>query len=185
VNVSGKMVFLMLFAVAVAFSVDPVLGALAFAAMFAATNRDAVVRAYHALDDAARRVERQLEQRGWLPGAVTTPSINKREEDVVTASAPAPAADAPPPAAVAPPTPAAVTTPPLIKREAGVVTLPHRLRCSTPPTRARRGTPFRWGATRAGASAGWTSVGMRCTSGCTEQADAAKIIFCGCGSRRC
>jgi hypothetical protein len=125
VNVSGKMVFLMLFAVAVAFSVDPVLGALAFAAMFAATNRDAVVRAYHALDDAARRVERQLEQRGWLPGAVTTPHRNKKEDAVVTASAPAPAADAPPPAAAAPPTPAAVTTPPLIKREAGVVTLPH------------------------------------------------------------
>jgi hypothetical protein len=124
VSVSGKTVFLMLFAVAVAFSVDPVLGALAFAAMFAATNRDAVVRAYHALDDAARKVERQLEQRGWLPGAVTTPSINKRETDVVTASAPAPAADVPPPAAAAPPTPAAVTTPPLIKREASVVTLP-------------------------------------------------------------
>jgi hypothetical protein len=124
VSVSGKTVFLMLFAVAVAFSVDPVLGALAFAAMFAATNRDAVVRAYHALDDAARKVERQLEQRGWLPGAVTTPSINKRETDVVTASAPAPAADAPQSAAVTPPTPAAVTTPPLIKREASVVTLP-------------------------------------------------------------
>jgi hypothetical protein len=124
VNVSGKMVFLMLFAVAVAFSVDPVLGALAFAAMFAATNRDAVVRACHALDDAARRVERQLEQRGWLPGAVTTPHRNKKEDAVVTPPADTTPAGAPTPAAVTTPTPAAVTTPPLIKREASVVTLP-------------------------------------------------------------
>jgi hypothetical protein len=123
VSVSGKTVFLMLFAVAVAFSVDPVLGALAFAAMFAATNRDAVVRAYHALDDAARKVERQLEQRGWLPtalaGGVTTLHKNKEEDAVVTMEDQTPA-----PAAVTPPTPAAVTTPPLIKREASVVTLP-------------------------------------------------------------
>jgi hypothetical protein len=123
VSVSGKTVFLMLFAVAVAFSVDPVLGALAFAAMFAATNRDAVVRAYHALDDAARKVERQLEQRGWLPGAVTTPHKNKEEDAVVTPPADTTPASAPTPAAVATPAPA-VTTPPLIKREADVVTLP-------------------------------------------------------------
>jgi hypothetical protein len=117
-SVSGKTVFLMLFAVAVAFSVDPVLGALAFAAMFAATSRDAVVRAYHALNDAAYRVERRLEQRGWLPGAVTTPHRNKRETDVVTAEDQTPA-----PAAAAPPTPA-VTTLYKNKEEGAVVTLP-------------------------------------------------------------
>jgi hypothetical protein len=111
VSVSGKTVFLMLFAVAVAFSVDPVLGALAFAAMFAATNRDAVVRAYHALDDAARKVERQLEQRGWLPGAVTTPHRNKEEDAVVTRPLIRRPPAMPAPAAVTPPTPAAVTTP--------------------------------------------------------------------------
>jgi hypothetical protein len=117
-SVSGKTVFLMLFAVAVAFSVDPVLGALTFAAMFAATSRDAVVRAYHALNDAAYRVERRLEQRGWLPGAVTTPQRKKRETDVVTAEDQTPA-----PAAAAPPTPA-VTTPYRNKEEDAVVTLP-------------------------------------------------------------
>ena len=120
-NVSGKTVFLMLFGVAVAFSVDPVFGALAFAAMFAATNRNAVVRAYHALNDAAYRVERQLEARGWLPTAlasVTTPSINKEEAGVVMVDE---TADAPTAAAAAP---AAVTTPYRNKREDDVVTLP-------------------------------------------------------------
>jgi len=115
VNVSGKPVFLMLFAVAVAFSVDPIAGVFAFLALFAATNREAVVRAYHALNDAAYRVERQLEQRGWLPNAaaaVTTPYRKKEEDSVVTGDeqTPAPAA--------------AVTTPHINKREASVVTLP-------------------------------------------------------------
>ena len=114
-NVSGKPVFLMLFAVAVAFSVDPIAGVFAFLALFAATNREAVVRAYHALNDAAYRVERQLEQRGWLPNvaaAVTTPYRKKEEDSVVTGDeqTPAPAA--------------AVTTPHINKREASVVTLP-------------------------------------------------------------
>jgi len=121
VNVSGKTVFLMLFAVALAFSVDPVAGVFAFLALAAATNRDAVVRAYHALNDAAYRVERQLEQRGWLPTAlrtVTTPSINKEEAGVVTVEAATAAAAA---AAAAP---AAVTTPYRNKREDTVVTLP-------------------------------------------------------------
>jgi len=145
VNVSGKTVFLMLFAVAVAFSIDPVFGALTFTAMFAATNRDAVVRAYRALDDAARRVERQLEQRGWLPTplaegvtthhinkeedvvvtvedqtpAVTTPHINKKEDAVVTAAGAVAAA-----AGVTTPAPAAVTTHHINKRNESVVTLP-------------------------------------------------------------
>jgi len=115
VNVSGKTVFLMLFAVAVAFSIDPVFGALTFTAMFAATNRDAVVRAYRALDDAARRVERQLEQRGWLPTplaeGVTTHHINKEEDTVVTVEDQAPAAAT------------AVTTPHINKKEDTVVTV--------------------------------------------------------------
>ena len=115
-NVSGKIVFLMLFAVAVAFSVDPIAGVFAFLALFAATNREAVVRAYHALNDAAYRVERQLEQRGWLPNAaaVTTPYRKKEEDSVVTGDEQTPA---PAPAA-------AVTTPHINKREASVVTLP-------------------------------------------------------------
>ena len=142
-SVSGKTVFLMLFAVAVAFSVDPVLGVMAFTAMMAATNRDAVVRAYHALNDAAYRLERQLEQRGWLlrepstadgeaaDDAVTTPRINKREDDVVTpdetADAPTPGAAVATAAAVTTPavtTSTAVTTLHINKRNESVVTLP-------------------------------------------------------------
>jgi len=123
VNVSGKTVFLMLFGIAVAFSVDPIAGMFAFLALAAATNRDAVVRAYHTLNDAAYRVERQLEQRGLLPTAlrtVTTPSINKEEAGVVTVDE---TADAPT-AADASPASSAVTTPHINKREASVVTLP-------------------------------------------------------------
>jgi len=123
VNVSGKTVFLMLFGVALAFSVDPIAGVFAFLALAAATNRDAVVRAYHALNDAAYRVERQLEQRGLLPtafvGGVTTPRINKEEDAVVTVEA-ATVAAAP---VVTTPTPV-VTTPYRNKREDDVVTLP-------------------------------------------------------------
>jgi len=120
VSVSGKTVFLMLFGVAVAFSIDPIAGVFAFLALFAATSRDAVVRAYYALNDAAYRVERRLEQRGWLPDAVTTPHRNKREDDVVTADE---TDSAPTTAAVAPPAPV-VTTPYGNKREEDVVTLP-------------------------------------------------------------
>jgi hypothetical protein len=138
VNVSGKTVFLMLFGVAVAFSVDPVFGALAFAAMFAATNREAVVRVYHALNDAAYRVERQLEQRGWLPNvAVTTPRINKEEDTVVTVDEQAPAGAG---AGVAAP---AVTTPHRNKREDDVVTLPSpSLFNPTDPRPARFAVPL-------------------------------------------
>jgi len=128
VNVSGKTVFLMLFGVALAFSVDPIAGVFAFLALLAATNREAAARVYHALNNAAYRVERQLEQRGLLPTAlrtVTTPSINKEEAGVVTveaaAAVAAPAAAAP--AAVTTPAPA-VTTPSINKRDKGVVTLP-------------------------------------------------------------
>jgi len=124
VNVSGKTVFLMLFGVAVAFSVDPIAGMFAFLAMLTATNREAAVRVYHALNDAAYRVERQLEQRGLLPtalvGGVTTPHRNKEEDTVVTVDE---TADAPT-AADASPASSAVTTPHRNKREAGVVTLP-------------------------------------------------------------
>jgi len=171
-SVSGKTVFLMLFAVAVAFSVDPVLGVMAFTAMMAATNRDAVVRAYHALNDAAYRLERQLEQRGWLlhapstadgeaaDDAVTTPRINKREDDVVTpdenADAPTPGADVAAAAAVTTPavtTSTAVTTPHINKRNESVVTLPspslfnpsdpRPARFAVPLGRDQTGT-FRW-----------------------------------------
>jgi hypothetical protein len=123
VNVSGKTVFLMLFGVALAFSVDPIAGVFAFLALLAATNRDAAARVYHALNDAAYRVERQLEQRGLLPTAlrtVTTPSINKEEAGVVTVDE---TADAPT-AADASPASSAVTTPHRNKREDDVVTLP-------------------------------------------------------------
>jgi len=89
-----------------------------------------VVRAYHTLNDAAYRVERQLEQRGWLPTAlrtVTTPRINKEEDAVVTvdetAEAATAAAAAAAAAAVTTPTPV-VTTPYRNKREDDVVTLP-------------------------------------------------------------
>ena len=122
-NVSGKTVFLMLFGVAVAFSVDPIVGVFAFLAMLTATDRDAAARVYHALNDAAYRVERQLEQRGLLPTAlrtVTTPSINKEEAGVVTVDE---TADAPT-AADASPASSAVTTPYRNKREDDVVTLP-------------------------------------------------------------
>ena len=144
-SVSGKTVFLMLFGVAVAFSVDPVAGVFAFLALAAATNRDAVVRAYHALNDTAYRVERQLEQRGWLPTAVTTPRINKEEDTVVTVDETAEAA-----AAVAAP---AVTTLYRNKREDTVVTLPSpSLFNPTDPRPARFAVPlgrdqtgaFRW-----------------------------------------
>jgi len=128
VNVSGKTVFLMLFGVALAFSVDPIAGVFAFLALLAATNRDAAARVYHALNDAAYRVERQLEQRGLLPTAlrtVTTPSINKEEAGVVTVEAATVAATtaAAASAAVTTPTPV-VTTPYRNKREDDVVTLP-------------------------------------------------------------
>jgi hypothetical protein len=132
VNVSGKTVFLMLFGVALAFSVDPIAGVFAFLALAAATNRDAAARVYHALNDAAYRVERQLEQRGLLPtalvGGVTTPRINKEEDAVVTVDEQTPATAG---AATTTTVPAsvttsasAVTTPHINKREASVVTLP-------------------------------------------------------------
>jgi len=131
VNVSGKTVFLMLFGVALAFSVDPIAGVFAFLALAAATNRDAVVRAYHALNDAAYRVERQLEQRGLLPTAlrtVTTPSINKEEAGVVTVDEQTPATAGAATTTTAPASvttsASAVTTPHINKREASVVTLP-------------------------------------------------------------
>jgi len=168
VNVSGKTVFLMLFGVALAFGVDPVAGVFAFFAMFAATNRDAVVRAYRALNDAAYQVERQLEQRGLLPTAlrtVTTPYRNKREEDVVTVDE---TADAPTGAAAAP---AAVTTPYRNKREDTVVTLPSpSVFNPTDPRPARFAVPlgvdqtgaFRW--LDFGSDA--LHIGLYGTSGC-------------------
>ena len=119
-NVSGKTVFLMLFGVAVAFSVDPIAGVFAFLALATATSREAAARVYHTLNDAAYRVERQLEQRGWLPTAVTTPRINKEEDTVVTVDETAEAATAAAATAAA----ATVTTPYRNKKEDTVVTLP-------------------------------------------------------------
>ena len=152
-NVSGKTVFLMLFGVAVAFSVDPIAGVFAFLALAAATSRDAAARVYHTLNDAAYRVERQLEQRGLLPtalvGGVTTQRINKEEDTVVTVDEQAPAGAG---AGVAAHTPA-VTTPYRNKREDDVVTLPSpSLFNPTDPRPARYAVPlgvdqtgaFRW-----------------------------------------
>ena len=169
-NVSGKAVFLMLFGVAVAFSVDPIIGVFAFLALAAATNRDAVARAYHALNDAAYRVERQLEQRGLLSKSggegVTTPYRNKREEDVVTVDEQAPVE-----AATAAAAPAAVTTPYRNKREDTVVTLPSpSVFNPTDPRPARFAVPlgvdqtgaFRW--LDFGSDA--LHIGLYGTSGC-------------------
>jgi len=170
VNVSGKAVFLMLFGVAVAFSVDPIAGVFAFLALAAATNREAAVRVYHALNDAAYRVERQLEQRGLLSKSggegVTTPYRNKREEDVVTVDEQAPVE-----AATAAAAPAAVTTPYRNKREDTVVTLPSpSLFNPADPRPARFAVPlgrdqtgaFRW--LNLGSDA--LHIGLYGTSGC-------------------
>jgi len=165
VNVSGKAVFLMLFGVAVAFSVDPVAGVFAFLALAAATNRETAVRVYHALNDAAYRVERQLEQRGLLPTAlrtVTIPSINKEEARAVTPDEPP---TVPADAAVA------VTTPYRNKREAGGVTLPPPLLFNpADPRPARFAVPL--GCDQTGAFR-WLDfgrdalhVGLYGTSGC-------------------
>jgi len=175
VNVSGKTVFLMLFGVALAFSVDPIAGVFAFLALAAATNRDAAARVYHALNDAAYRVERQLEQRGWLPtalaGSVTTPRINKEEDTVVTVDEQAPAGAGAGVAAPAAAAPAAVTTPYRNKREDDVVTLPSpSLFNPTDPRPARYAVPlgvdqtgaFRW--LDFGADA--LHIGLYGTSGC-------------------
>ena len=169
-NVSGKAVFLMLFGVALAFGVDPIAGVFAFLALAAATNRDAVARAYHALNGAAYRVERQLEQRGLLSKSggegVTTPYRNKREEDVVTVDEQAPVE-----AATAAAAPAAVTTPYRNKREDTVVTLPSpSLFNPADPRPARFAVPlgrdqtgaFRW--LNLGSDA--LHIGLYGTSGC-------------------
>ena len=175
-NVSGKAVFLMLFGVAVAFSVDPIIGVFAFLALAAATNREAAVRVYHALNDAAYRVERQLEQRGLLSKSggegVTTPYRNKREADVVTVAAAAVATPAPDAAGagVTTPTPV-VTTPHINKRNEGVVTLPptslfnpadpRPARFAVPLGRDQTGA-FRW--LNLGSDA--LHIGLYGTSGC-------------------
>ena len=168
-NVSGKAVFLMLFGVALAFSVDPIAGVFAFLALAAATNREAAARVYHTLNDAAYRVERQLEQRGWLPTAVTTPRINKEEDTVVTVDETAEAATAA--AAPAAAAPAAVTTPYRNKREDDVVTLPSpSLFNPADPRPARFAVPlgrdqtgaFRW--LNLGSDA--LHIGLYGTSGC-------------------
>jgi hypothetical protein len=160
----------MLFGVAVAFSVDPIIGVFAFLALAAATNREAAVRVYHALNDAAYRVERQLEQRGLLSKSggegVTTPYRNKREEDVVTVDEQAPVE-----AATAAAAPAAVTTPYRNKREDTVVTLPSpSLFNPADPRPARFAVPlgrdqtgaFRW--LNLGSDA--LHIGLYGTSGC-------------------
>jgi len=151
VNVSGKMVWLMLFGVAVVFSVDPLVGVFAFLAMLAASNPQRVVQMLVALDDGVQRVQRLLEERRWPALAsgdegegVTTPRIDKEEATVVT---PAPAAPAPTPA------PAAVTTPRIDNNESSVVTLPPTSRFDpNSPRPARLAVPlgcdhtgvFRW-----------------------------------------
>jgi hypothetical protein len=127
VSVSGKKVFLALFGVAVAFSVDPVAGVFAFLALLAATNPQRVVQMFYALDDAVQRAGRLLEERRWPALAsdssdsedatgegVTTQHINNTKPAVVTPAPTAPVA----------PTPTAVTTPHINKRETAVVALP-------------------------------------------------------------
>jgi hypothetical protein len=125
VNISGKMVWLMLFGVAVAFSVDPLAGLFAFFAMLAASNPQRVVQMLLALDDSVQRAQRLIEERGWLALAssdeektgegVTTQRITKEETAVVTpTTAPAPTA----------PASATVTTPRIYNNDTTVVTLP-------------------------------------------------------------
>lgn len=141
-NVSGKTVWLMLFGVAVAFSVDPLAGLFAFFAMLAASNPQRVVQMLIALDDTVQRTQRLLEERGWRALAsgdegeagegVTTHHINNKETSVVT----------PTPTPTPAPTPTAstaVTTARINNTESTVVTLP-------PPSRFDPNSPRRFSA---------------------------------------
>jgi hypothetical protein len=173
VNVSGKTVWLMLFGVAVAFSVDPIAGLFAFLALLAASNPRNVIQMLLALDDRVQRTQRLIEERGWralVSGegetgeSVTTQYIDKEEAAVVT---PAPTAPAPAPA----PAPAAVTTPRIYKEESTVVTLPPPSRFDpASPRPARLAVPL--GCDQTGASR-WLDfekdalhIGLYGTSGC-------------------
>ena len=170
-NVSGKTVWLMLFGVAVAFSVDPIAGLFAFLALLAASNPRNVIQMLLALDDRVQRTQRLIEERGWralVSGegetgeSVTTQYIDKEEAAVVT---PAPTAPAPAPA------PAAVTTPRIYKEESTVVTLPPPSRFDpASPRPARLAVPL--GCDQTGASR-WLDfekdalhIGLYGTSGC-------------------
>ena len=172
-NVSGKTVWLMLFGVAVAFSVDPIAGLFAFLALLAASNPRNVIQMLLALDDRVQRTQRLIEERGWralVSGegetgeSVTTQYIDKEEAAVVT---PAPTAPAPAPA----PAPAAVTTPRIYKEESTVVTLPPPSRFDpASPRPARLAVPL--GCDQTGASR-WLDfekdalhIGLYGTSGC-------------------
>jgi hypothetical protein len=100
VSVSGKTVFVMLFGVAVAVSIDPLAGLFAFLALLAATNPQRVVQMLYALDDSVQRAQRLLEERRWPALAsgdegatdagesVTTQCIDKEEAAVVTPTQP-------------------------------------------------------------------------------------------------
>jgi len=134
VSVSGKTVFVMLFGVAVAFGVDPLVGLLAFLALLAASNPRRVVQTLLALDDRVQHAQRLVEERRWpallsssdegeVGESVTTQYIDKEEAAVVTPAPTAQTAPNPTPAASAPAT-ATVTTPRINKEEVAVVTLP-------------------------------------------------------------
>jgi len=173
VSVSGKTVFVMLFGIAVAFGVDPLVGLFAFLALLAASNPRRVVQTLLALDDRVQHAQRLVEERRWpalLSGSdegevgesVTTQYIDKEEAAVVT---PAPTAPAPAPA------PAAVTTPRIYKEESTVVTLPPPSRFDpNSPRPARLAVPlgcdqtgvFRW--LDFGSDA--LHIGLYGTSGC-------------------
>jgi len=177
VNVSGKTVWLMLFGVAVAFSVDPIAGLFAFLALLAASNPRNVIQMLLALDDRIQHAQRLIEERGWralvsdsdegeVGESVTTQYIDKEEAAVVT---PAPTAPVPAPAPA--PAPAAVTTPRIYKEESTVVTLPPPSRFDpNSPRPARLAVPlgcdqtgvFRW--LDFGSDA--LHIGLYGTSGC-------------------
>jgi hypothetical protein len=165
----------MLFGVAVAFSVDPLVGLFVFLALLTASNPRYVVQTLYALDDSIQRAQRLIEERRW-PALVsgdegagegaTTARINKEEATVVTPT-PTPAPTAPAPA----PAPATVTTARINKEEATVETLPPPSRFNpTSPRPARLAVPlgcdqtgaFRW--LDFGSDA--LHIGLYGTSGC-------------------
>jgi len=65
-KVDGRLVFWMLFAIAFGYSVNPAVGGMVLIVVLAALNKERVVSACRALDDAARKLERRIEERGWF-----------------------------------------------------------------------------------------------------------------------
>jgi hypothetical protein len=173
----------MLFAVAVAISVDPLAGIFAFFALLAATNPQRVVQMFYALDDAVQRAQQLIEERRWPAltsgsdegetGAgegVTTLHIHKEEAAVVTPTPTAPVANVATSAAVTPTAPT-VTTPRIYNIESSVATLPSPSRFDpNNPRPARFAVPL--GRDQTGAfrwldfSKDALHIGLYGTSGC-------------------